>query len=488
MSTAIQKDNIHLLWRTGFGPDLSQIPQLQQIPGKALYQVLYNLSEKKPEDFNVIDKDLISFASGMAPVDIRNKKVMSAEEKKMLRVRNQDSIKQLNLTWLNTIVTTNAQLREKVAFFWHGHFACRSINAIHQQSLLNIIRRNALGNFRDLLHEVSKSGAMLNFLNNNQNRKGHPNENFAREVMELFTLGRGNYTETDVKESARAFTGWGANPSGEFVFRNRLHDDGKKTVLGKTGNFDGDDILDILLDQKQTARFIVQKIYRFFVNEQLDNDKISTLADSFYSGGYNIASLLQQIFTASWFYDPVNIGTRIKSPVELIAGMQRILHMQMENDNALLALQRILGQVLLYPPNVAGWPGGKNWIDSTTLMMRMRLPALLSDADILNVKPKDDDDQMMGRKEDENASFRLRAKKGKGLKTFNARIDWDGYNKTFSDLPKEKIIDAMADILLQSGGAVPQDLIRQHTDVSSRDNFIKSATMRMMSLPEYQMC
>ena len=263
MSTAIQKDNIHLLWRTGFGPDLSQIPQLQQIPGKALYQVLYNLSEKKPEDFNVIDKDLISFASGMAPVDIRNKKVMSAEEKKMLRVRNQDSIKQLNLTWLNTIVTTNAQLREKVAFFWHGHFACRSINAIHQQSLLNIIRRNALGNFRDLLHEVSKSGAMLNFLNNNQNRKGHPNENFAREVMELFTLGRGNYTETDVKESARAFTGWGANPTGEFVFRNRLHDDGKKTVLGKTGNFDGDDILDILLDQKQTARFIVQKIYRF---------------------------------------------------------------------------------------------------------------------------------------------------------------------------------------------------------------------------------
>ena len=488
MSSAIQQNNIHLLWRAGFGPSLSQIPQVEQITNKAFYRVLYKSSEKIPEDFNVIDKDLISFAAGTASADLRGRKMMSADEKKMFRVKNRDSIKRLNLHWLKTMVTTGAQLREKLTFFWHGHFACRSVNAIHQQSLLNIIRRNALGNFRDLLHEVSKSGAMINFLNNNQNRKGHPNENFAREVMELFTLGRGNYTETDIKEAARAFTGWGANPAGEFVFRRRQHDEGEKSVLGKTGNFDGDDILNILLDQKQTARFIVQKLYRFFVNEQLDNDKISVLTESFYSGGYNIAALLQQIFTASWFYDAANMGTRIKSPVELIVGIQRILPMQIENENALLALQRILGQVLLYPPNVAGWPGGKNWIDSTTLMMRMRLPALLSDSDILNVKPKDDDDQMMGRKDEDITSFRLKTKKGKGLKIFSAEIDWTGYTNLFSELPKEKIIDTMAGILLQTGIAVPQELIRQHADVSSRDSFIKSATMRMMSLPEYQMC
>ena len=128
-----------------------------------------------------------------------------------------------------------------------------------QQQLLNIIRENALGNFGELLREVSKSPAMLSFLNNQQNKKQHPNENFAREVMELFTMGRGNYTENDVKEGARAFTGWGFNLQGEFVNRPFQHDNGKKTFLGKTGNFDGDDIIDILLEQKQTAKFITQK-------------------------------------------------------------------------------------------------------------------------------------------------------------------------------------------------------------------------------------
>src|SRR5204863_9435969 len=143
-----------------------------------------------------------------------------------------------------------------MAFFWHGHFACRNLNVFYQQGLLDIIRRNALGSFRDMLHEVSKSAAMLNFLNNQQNKKDHPNENFAREVMELFTLGRGNYTENDIKEAARAFTGWGATIGGEFAFRKFQHDDGQKNVLGKTGRFDGDDVLSILLEHRQTASFI----------------------------------------------------------------------------------------------------------------------------------------------------------------------------------------------------------------------------------------
>ena len=483
MASAAQQHNLHLLWRAGFGPSALQIPGLRHISAKKLYHSLHTSSEKKTEDLDVIDKDLVALAANAA-AGMRIRKMLPADEKKMLRIKNRDSIKRLNLTWLDRMVTTEAQLREKAAFFWHGHFACRNVNAVYQQALLNIIRRYALGSFRDLLHEVSKSGAMMNFLNNNQNRKGHPNENFAREVMELFTLGRGNYTETDVKEAARAFTGWGADPAGEFVFRRQQHDTGEKTVLGKTGNFDGDDVLDILLDQKQTARFIVQKIYRFFVNEQLDNDNITVLADHFYSSGYDIAALLKEIFTASWFYDRVNTGTRIKSPVELIVGIRRMLPMRIENDNTLLTLQRILGQVLLYPPNVAGWPGGKSWIDSSTLMMRMRLPGLLSDADILNVRPKDDDDQMMGRKDDE-ATVRLRAKE---RKIFNADIEWNNYTNIFADIPKEKLIDALAGVLLQTDTTVPEDLVRKHADVSSRDNFIRSATIRMMSLPEYQMC
>ena len=206
--------------------------------------------------------------------------------------------------------------------------------------------------------------------------------------MELFTLGRGNYSENDIKDAARAFTGWSANVKGEFVFRKFQHDTGNKTVLGRSGNFDGDDVLNILLEEKQTAKYITQKIYRFFVNEEINKEKNEWLADRFYKSDYNIASLMEDIFTADWFYEEKNIGSKIKSPVELLVGIQRMLPMELENEEALMVLQRILGQLLFYPPNVAGWPGGKSWIDSSSLMMRMRIPKLINDVDEMNVKPK----------------------------------------------------------------------------------------------------
>ena len=263
------------------------------------------------------------------------------------------------------MTNTEAQLREKMSLFWHGHFACRVINSYFQQELLHIIRENATGNFGSMLKAISKSPAMLQFLNNQQNRKSHPNENFAREVMELFTMGRGNYTENDVKEAARAFTGWGFNLQGEFVFRKQQHDDGKKTFLGKSGNFNGDDILDILLEQKQTARFITKKIYRYFVNEKVDEEKIKILSEQFYESGYDIEKLLTNIFTAGWFYEDHNIGNKIKLPVELIFGIRRLLPLDMENEDAQLLFQKVFQEVLFLPPNVAGLAGGKNWIDSS---------------------------------------------------------------------------------------------------------------------------
>ena len=170
--------------------------------------------------------------------------------RKMFMKEQRQEEKELNLTWINRMSTTDAPLQEKMTLFWHNHFACRSKNAAFAQQLNNIQRTNALGNFRTLLFQVAESPAMLQFLNNQQNQKGHPNENFAREVMELFTIGRGNYTETDVKESARSFTGYGFNKDGEFVNRRFFHDDGQKTFMGKTGNFNGEDILNALLDKK----------------------------------------------------------------------------------------------------------------------------------------------------------------------------------------------------------------------------------------------
>jgi uncharacterized protein (DUF1800 family) len=357
--------------------------------------------------------------------------------------------------------------------------------------LLQVIRQNALGNFRTLLHEVSKSAAMLNFLNAAQNRKGHPNENFAREVMELFTLGRGHYTEHDIKEAARAFTGWSANIKGEFVFRRLQHDDGSKTIFGKTANFSGEEVLDLLLEQKQTAYFITQKIYSYFVNEKVDADKVAWLATRFYKSDYNIAALMEDIFTAEWFYSEKNIGAKIKSPVELLVSIQRLLPMEIENEEALLLLQRILGQMLFYPPNVAGWPGGRAWIDSSTLMMRLRIPQLLNDTDELNVRPKIDDDQMMGRTDTEEAKPNAaKPKRGFGNvgKPINAAIDWSVYTNTFKNVSRDELLKALSASLLQTPPQFNVNSIKPFTDESSREAFIKTATIQLMCTPEYQMC
>ncbi|MFL5740576.1 MAG: DUF1800 family protein [Flavisolibacter sp.] len=486
--TSTQLRNQHLMWRSGFGPAAEQLEQLRTLSASELYKAIKKASAPRPQFIDASDDYLKGLVKGMEDEGMR-KKELDVEERKNIQQQTRQAIKNLNLLWLDQMVESDAQLREKMAFFWHGHFASRNLNVFFQQQLLDTIRQNALGSFRDLLHETSKSAAMLNFLNANQNRKDHPNENFAREVMELFTMGRGNYTEKDVKEGARAFTGWGANIKGEFVFRKFAHDDGNKTVLGKTGNFDGDDVLDILLEQKQTARYITQKIYRFFVNDSVDKEKTEWLASRFYQSGYDISTLMDDIFTSDWFYDEKNIGVHIKSPIELMAGIRRMLPMKLENEDAQLLVQRVLGQVLFYPPNVAGWPGGKSWIDSSTLMMRMRLPQLVSDKDEFNIRPKTDDDQMMGRTDtgEANADRGKDGGMGKAGKIIKAEINWNAYLKYFESVPRESLVDALNVSLLQLKPGFSPGMIQHYSDGESRERFIKTATIQIMSTPEYQM-
>ena len=487
MSLTNQIKNQHLLWRAGFGPAVEQLNDLPDYSPKQFYKALVKASDKKPDMIDVADDALKGLVMGFQDAGRLQKKELGAEERKQLQQKNRDGIRSLNLYWIQNMVNSKAQLREKLSLFWHGHFACRNLNLFYQQGLLDVLRVNALGNFGTMLKQVSKTAAMLNFLNNQQNKKDHPNENFAREVMELFTLGRGNYTEQDVKEAARAFTGWGATVSGEFQFRRFQHDYGPKTVLGKTGNFDGDEVLDILLQQKQTAKFIVTKMYRFFVNEIVDKEKAEWLADRFYTNKYEIGPLLEDIFASDWFYEEKNIGTHIKSPIELIVGMQRLLPMKMENEEALLLLQRVLGQVLFYPPNVAGWPGGRNWIDSSSLMMRMRLPMLLNQTDEMNIRPKDDDDQMMGKK-DADVAANMKKTFEKGGRPINVTIDWGLYVKHFEKISRENLVDTIIRNLLQVSIRIPKELISQYADGSGREVFIRTATLQVMSAPEYQLC
>lgn len=482
-----QLKNQHLLWRCGFGVNAAQAGGLNNTAAKSLYTAMQQKCAIAPAPLTVAENVYAGiFKQAKSVGDMQNMKDnISAEKKKEMRIQSREDLKKLTLQWLDAMVNSDAQLTEKMALFWHGHFASRIVNIYYQQLLLNDIRQNALGNFGDLLKAVSKSASMLQFLNNQQNRKEHPNENFAREVMELFTLGRGNYTEADVKEAARAFTGWGFSMDGQFQFRPFAHDNGSKTFLGKTGNFNGDDILNILLQQKQTAVFITKKICRYFVNEQLDDAHIQWLAGRFYQSNYDIKGLMNDIFTADWFYDDKNIAQKIKSPVELIVGIRRLLPMQISNPEIQLLFQRALGQLLFYPPNVAGWPGGKAWIDSSSLMLRLRLPQLIEDNSDFAIKPKADDDQQMGMRET-FAKARGDAKKGFAVE---AQINWLAYTNIFAAVPREQLYSNIEALVLQTKpGSVNKAAVLVTANNTSREEYIKTVTIALMSTPEYQLC
>lgn len=477
MPLSNQIKNQHLLWRAAFGPMIENVNQLADVSQKELYNILLKTSSKKPSALSVATNTYDGLIKGIQ--DLGQIQKLTDEQRKQFRKQSVEDIKNLNLTWLSEMINSEAQLREKMSFFWHGHFACRVVNIYFQQQLLNVIRENALGNFGDLLREVSKTPAMLSFLNNQQNKKEHANENFAREVMELFTMGRGNYTETDVKEGARAFTGWGFNLRGEFIQRPFQHDNGNKTFLGKTGNLDGDDIIDIILEQKATAKFITQKIYKFFVNDEVDPHKIESLADGFYQSNYDLQKLMNAIFLSEWFYEEINIGTRIKSPVELIVGVRRLIPMELEKPESQLLFQKVLGQILFYPPNVAGWPGGKNWIDSSSLMFRMRLPQILTRSEEFLVTPKNDDDVMMGK---EGVDKIIKAIQ------LNVNVDWNSVVNVFKKTQKENLQQKVKDILLQTKNSINPNVLKKYLDNSSREGFIKSSVVELMSTPEYQLC
>lgn len=451
--------NKHLLWRSGFGVGINQVDDLKNSNTKALINELFKEGSFTEVSYDTPDIDpTTDYMNSTAPAEKKK------EMQRIYRAQNEE----LNLNFLDKMVNSKEQMREKMAFFWHGHFASRVLNPKFNRQLLNTIRKNALGNFKDLLFEVSQSPAMLNFLNNQQNKKDHPNENFAREVMELFTMGRGNYTEKDVREGARAFTGWSYDKEGNFKERKNQHDEGTKNFLGKTGNFDGTDALNIILEQKATATFITAKIYKFFVNENVDQNIVNTLSTSFYNSGYDIKKLMMDIFSSSWFYDQKNIGNRIKSPIELMAGMMRMLPMHIQNPENLIIYQKLLGQMLLYPPNVAGWPNGRSWIDSSTLMLRLQVPQIWSGLRPLEYSPRQDDDIDMGMKSKETAL-------NKSFKNPNITIDWNRVDQIFAHKNCE-------DYLIQNTQSLDINTVNNFSDKST-----KMTIINLMSTPEYQL-
>ncbi|MEM7102541.1 MAG: DUF1800 domain-containing protein [Bacteroidota bacterium] len=454
----------HLFWRAGFGLSPKEFSIYHDWSIDKTVDHLMKASVN-PEPFGQVKPAF------QTREELRR---LSEEEKKQLQKMNRNTLGKLSVSWLERMGDPNRPaLIEKMTLFWHDHFASDSKLPHFSVKQQNTIRKHALGNFRDLVLAIAKDPMMIQYLNNQQNKKQRPNENFARELMELFTIGIGNYTENDIKEAARAFTGWTTNLRGEFVFRSNWHDYGLKTFMGKSGRFDGDQIIDIILERKETAQYIAGKIYRFFVNEKIDVSRVNDLADRFYRSNYDIGQLMAYIFKSDWFYSSENIGSKIKSPAELIGGMIRTLGLEFEDFRSLLFTQRALGQVLLKPPNVAGWPGGKAWIDNATLMVRLNLAGWLFDSTEVNFKLKE---------APEMRSYNLKNRKIK------ATIDIEPIINAFSGYPENVLFAKLSGYLLQSGLVADASKLERFVSDESKEKFIASLVLRLMSLPEYQMC
>ena len=275
--------------------------------------------------------------------------------------------------WANRMLTTHRPLQEKMALFWHGHFAVSETKVRDYRKMLRqleLFHRLGAGNFRDLMIGVAQDPGMLSFLDAGVNVKGSPNENFAREIMELFTMGVGNYAEADIREAARAFTGWNYVDL-DFVVNDDQHDRGDKVFLGETGDFDGVEIIDIILRQPVTAEYLAGKIYRYFVREDLSPELQAKLGDVLRDNDYEIAPLLRVIFLSRDFYSSASVASHIKSPVELLISTYRKLELdEVPGVPDFNEATSALGQHLLRPPTVAGWAQGRSWITPGLLLAR----------------------------------------------------------------------------------------------------------------------
>jgi uncharacterized protein (DUF1800 family) len=349
-STLGERNAAHLLRRAGFGGTPGQIGRYAAMNAGDAARALLTLPsatsvEPPPEAFE------------LGPLGMRQAR---------------EAMLALQSWWLNRMLTTPAPLQEKMTLYFHGHFTSRGTprfpRITYDQNAL--FRRYAAGNLRELTREVSKSAAMLVYLNGAENVAAHPNENYARELMELFTLGVDTYTEADVRESARAWTGWRvARKTATVMFDPKLHDDGRKTFLGRTGNFTGDDVVNIIFEQPQCARFFAASLLNFFVYNDPEPELIDALGEVIRRHNYELAPVMTALLASNVFYSTRAYRALVKSPVEFVVGTHTTLGLSAINPISLPALVQ-MGQHLFFPPSVAGWPGGQNWLTSGTMVAR----------------------------------------------------------------------------------------------------------------------
>ena len=339
-------DARHLLWRTQYGASAAEIEQALAGGLERTLDRLLTPQDESP-DFEATDRLLRQIALDTGNID------------------------RLKAWWLHRMLNSANPLLEKASLFWHNHFATSAAkvrSVPHMAAQNDLIRREALGSFRGLLSGMTRDVAMLIWLDGNANRKRHPNENFAREVMELFSLGVGNYTEQDIAEAARAFTGWHVRDD-KFWFNERQHDGENKSVLGRTGNLDGDDVIEICLGQAACPRFLAEKLLNTFVLAKPEPSSVDQLADRIRTHDFQMRPVLRELFGSRLFFSASVRGSIIKSPLEFVLGAYRSLGNR-PNLQSTVRLLADLGQDVFEPPTVKGWEGGRLWINSASLLQR----------------------------------------------------------------------------------------------------------------------
>jgi uncharacterized protein (DUF1800 family) len=375
----------HLARRTGFGAHPDDVTRLADLGPQAAVDHVVEYERVADAPVPPAERtDLMRWTEQIAAI-LRTGmqfEMIPAETRAQLARANREYMVAVAGRWIRTMIETRRPLQEKMTLFWHGHFATSFGvvgQAIRMENQLEMLRRGATGNFRALLLGVSRDPAMLRYLDNYRSRREHPNENYARELMELFSLGIGNYSEDDVKAAARAFTGWTFRGD-EFFFNRSWHDDGQKTFLGRTGRLTGEDVIDIILQQPAAAPFLAAKLARFFVMSKVAPTLASALADVFRSQRFEVKPLLRTMFLSEAFYAPETRRQQIKSPADLAVGAVRTLGLKDVPDEVLFIVMGMMGQSLFYPANVSGWPMGRGWINSATLLARHNFALLLTES------------------------------------------------------------------------------------------------------------
>lgn len=385
----------HLLWRAGFGGTPDQVRILADWgPEKAVDHLIEvgevgGYPEPKADAFEAdIMRPATEDERRAYRLAARNQDEDALARFRLERQRREQQdraqIRALQRWWLTRMIETPRPLEEKMTLFWHGHLATsyRTIENSYHMFLQNqLFRKHALGDFGQLLFSIIRDPAMLKYLDNDESRRGQPNENLAREIMELFALGVGAYSERDIKEGARALTGYTFRHN-DFFFDPERHDDGPKQILGKSGNMDGDDFVRAILERRACAEFICAKLYRFFVADIPEQSHpahrpaatvVRQLAQTFLQAKYQLAPVLRRLFLSEHFYDPANRLAQIKSPAELIVGAVRSMRTPVRDLGVLNDALDLMGQALFFPPSVAGWPGGRTWVNTSTLYVRQNI-------------------------------------------------------------------------------------------------------------------